>query len=404
MITNNNDKYIRVGTTYFKVVYEPDIYNDKQCFRRLAKWDKTSIIDDHGKDFVKNIKRYDDFINFPSHVNFKREVRGFYNEYNQLSGPVKKGDFTYTQKLLQQIFGEHLELGLDYLSILWYHPTQLLPVLCLVSNERNTGKTTFLNWLRMLFENNVGVIKKRDFQNRFNDSWVNKLIIAVDEAKFDKKEDTDYIKELATSKTQLREKKNIDKRQENFYGKILLASNNIHDFIVVDDEEIRFWVLEIKKLSEYIEDFDEKIKEEIPHFKYYLNHRKIKYPKSSRMWFKPRDIKTEALARVVKNSYDIDEKDLIEILLEYFDVAQEETIKLTLKDITHLLKTDRSHIRKGDITNILNLKWNLYPSESTTYKFYYKVFNEFNNEHKTQVLNKKGRVYTFHKTFIEGLL
>jgi phage/plasmid-associated DNA primase len=83
--------------------------------------------------------------------------------------------------LLQQIFGDHLELGLDYLSILWKKPTQHLPVLCLVSNERNTGKTTFLNWLRMLFENNVGVIKKEDFKSRFNDAWVNKLIIAVDE-------------------------------------------------------------------------------------------------------------------------------------------------------------------------------------------------------------------------------
>ncbi|NEV93456.1 helicase [Psychroflexus sp. YR1-1] len=403
METNKNE-YIRVGTTYYKIVYEPDIYDSKQSFRRLAKWDKTSIIDDHGKNFPSSVKKYDGFINFPSHEGYRRNVGGFYNEYHQLSGPVKKGNFPYTQKLLQQIFGDHLELGLDYLSILWKKPTQHLPVLCLVSNERNTGKTTFLNWMRMLLENNVGVIKKEDFKSRFNDAWVNKLIIAVDEAKFDKKEDTDYIKMLSTSKTQQREKKGVDQKQENFYGKIILASNNIHDFIVVDEEEIRFWVLEIKKLSEYIEDFDEKIKEEIPHFKYFLMNRKIKYPKSSRMWFKPEDIKTEALARVVKNSYDIDEKDLKEILLEYFDVAETETVKLTLKDLTNLLKNDRSHIRKSDITNILNYKWKLYPSESTTYKFYYKVYDEFNNTHKIQVLNKKGRVYTFHKTFIEGLI
>lgn len=403
MKTNKNE-YIRVGTTYYKVIYEPDIYDDKQSFRRLAKWDKTSIIDDYGKDFVTKIKRYDGFINYPSHEDFKREVGRFYNEYHQLSGIIEAGNFPYTQKLLHQIFGDQLELGLDYLSILWKKPTQHLPVLCLVSNERNTGKTTFLNWLRMLFENNVGVIKKEDFKSRFNDAWVNKLIIAVDEAKFDKKEDTDYIKMLSTSKTQQREKKGVDQKQENFYGKILLASNNIHDFIVVDDEEIRFWVLEIKKLSEYIEDFDEKIKKEIPHFKHFLINRKIKYPKSSRMWFKPKDIKTEALARVVRNSYDIDEKDLIEILLEYYDVSEEDTVNLTLKDLTQLLKTDRTNIRKGDITNILNLKWKLYPSESTTYKFYYKVYDEFNNTHKIKVLNKKGRVYTFHKTFIESLI
>ena len=36
------------------------------------------------------------------------------------------------------------------MKILYEHPTQILPILSLVSNERGTGKTTFLNWQSIL--------------------------------------------------------------------------------------------------------------------------------------------------------------------------------------------------------------------------------------------------------------
>jgi hypothetical protein len=296
-------------------------------------------------------------------------------------------------------------MGLDYLSLLWQKPTQLLPVLCLVSLSRNTGKTTFLNWLRMLFESNVAVIKKADFKSRFNDAWINKLIVAVDEAKFDKREETDYIKELSTSKTQQREKKGVDQKQENFFGKIILASNNIDDFIVVDKNEIRFWVLDINEINEYIEDFDEKLKSEIPFIKYFLENRLIEYTNSSRMWFKPKDIKTEALLRVVRNSYDIDEKELATVLYEYIELSEQETVKLSLKDIKHFMQENRSFISNSAITKILKDKWNLAPTNNaTTYKFYFKVNTGFENNIEINEMDKKGRVYTLHKEYFESLI
>ncbi|WP_127845412.1 primase-helicase family protein [Psychroflexus aestuariivivens] len=401
----NKEKYIRVATTYFKIVHEPDIHNESQSFKRLAKWDKSSIIDDKGKGFIKKIDRYDGFINYPSHSNYKTDVKGFYNEYHELSGSIKEGEFPYTQKLLKHIFGSFYEMGIDYLSLLWQKPTQLLPVLCVVSLTRNTGKTTFLNWFRMLFENNVAIIKKADFKSRFNDAWINKLIVAVDEAKFDKREETDYIKELSTSKTQQREKKGVDQKQENFFGKIILASNNIDDFIVVDKNEIRFWVLDINEINEYIQDFDEKLKQEIPYIKYFLENRKIEYPCSSRMWFKKEDIKTEALLRVVRNSYDIDEKELATVLYEYIELSEQETVKLALKDIKHFMQENRSFISNSAITKILKDKWNLLPTNNaTTYKYYFKVNTGFENTIEINEMDKKGRVYTLHKEYFKSLI
>ena len=57
--------------------------------------------------------------------------------------------------LVRHIFGDQYELGLDYLQLLYTKPLQKLPILLLVSEERNTGKSTFLNFLKALFEANV---------------------------------------------------------------------------------------------------------------------------------------------------------------------------------------------------------------------------------------------------------
>lgn len=401
---NENNEYIRVGTTYYKIIHEPNIYDEDQFFKRLAKWDRSSIIEDKGKEFLKKIKRYDDFINYPCHNDYKTEVKGFYNEYHEISGEIKNGEFSVTEKFLKHIFGDFYGLGLDYLTILWQIPIQDLPILCLVSKKRNTGKTTFLNWLRLIFENNVAVIKKVDFKSRFNDAWVAKLVVAVDEAKFDKKEDTDFIKELSTSKTQQREKKGVDQKQENFFGKIILASNNVDDFIVIDKEEIRFWVLDIDEIGEHIDGFEEKIKEEIPFFKHFLKSRNIEYPKSSRMWFKPSDIKTEALSRVVKNSFDIDEKELAIIIYEYIQTSEQDSVKLTIKDIKSFMQENRFFISNSQITKILKDQWNLLPSQSTTYKFYLKVDLRFGDGSGIEKEDRKGRVYEFDKDFIQSLI
>lgn len=40
---------------------------------------------------------------------------------------------------------------LDYLQLLYLYPIQKLPILLLVSEERNTGKSTFLNFLKAIF-------------------------------------------------------------------------------------------------------------------------------------------------------------------------------------------------------------------------------------------------------------
>ena len=69
---------------------------------------------------------------------------------------------------------------MDYLQLLYLQPIQKLPILLLVSEERNTGKSTFLNFLKALFQNNVTFNTNEDFRSQFNSDWAGKLLIVVD--------------------------------------------------------------------------------------------------------------------------------------------------------------------------------------------------------------------------------
>ena len=60
---------------------------------------------------------------------------------------------------------------MDYLQLLYLQPIQKLPILLLVSEERNTGKSTFLNFLKALFQNNVTFNTNEDFRSQFNSDW-----------------------------------------------------------------------------------------------------------------------------------------------------------------------------------------------------------------------------------------
>ena len=83
------------------------------------------------------------------------------------------------QSLVCHIFGEQYKLGRDYLHLLYLQPIQKLPNLLLVSEERNTGKSTFLNFLKLLFQNNVTFNTNEDFRSQFNSDWAGKLLIVT---------------------------------------------------------------------------------------------------------------------------------------------------------------------------------------------------------------------------------
>ena len=393
--------YLRVGTKYYKYVMRPNINGSKD--KVLILWKKETIIQDHGKEILNDILKYDGFISIPSHTNYQASVGTFKNNYFELQGNITKGEFPNIDDFITHIFGEQKELGYDYLTIMFQIPNQVLPVLCLVSEQKHTGKTTFFKFIKMLFQYNATFVQADSLRSNFNSDWVDKLVIMADEVKFDRQQDSDRIKELSTATSFKIESKGVDRYEIPFFGKIMLGSNHINDFILIDNNEIRYWVLDVKKPSKYIDDFENKLMRELPYFKYFLANRKITTECKSRMWFTRDQIQTKALQRVIKGSRISVENDLKIILLNLFEVYEKSSLKFTLSELVTIIKQDHIRATMSQIKNIVEEKWLLEKSQSTTYKFYAVRYCDMTKKSIVDEIPKKGRVYMFHKEYISKL-
>ncbi|WP_394907904.1 primase-helicase family protein [uncultured Mesonia sp.] len=396
------NRYLRIQTNYYKIVDRPNL--DGTTTQVLTKWQRKTILEDHGKEFLKDIPKYDGFVTKPSHVNYQLEIGTHYNNYHKIEGDVKQGNFETTESFLKQIFKDQYPLFLDYLSLLWCKPLHILPILCLVSKERETGKTTFLNWIKSIFQQNMKILRTEDLRSNFNSDWADRLIIAIDEAKFAKPSDSEIIKNLSTARHSNKEGKGKDRYEIPFFGKFIITSNHNSDFVLIDPEEIRYWVVELEKPTFKIADFEEKLKAELPAIKYYIQNRKIRTKPKGRMWFSKEDIHTEALDRVVKGSNMSLEKEFAAILLHKLEDVEVEEIKFTLTDIQDLLKERFVTKTFTQIKQVIENKWGLtVSSNSTSYSYYRKIFNEYRKEWEVIREPRKGRVYTFHKELLERL-
>jgi hypothetical protein len=386
-----NDQYLRVGVTYYKKIKQPLISGDK--LEAITKWSKQEIVTDLGRDFIRKIPKYDGFCIVPSHTNYKPVIDKFYNKYEEAKHTFVKGEFFKTENFLKHLFGEQYVLFLDYLTILWQNPNQILPVLCLVSNDRKTGKTTFLNWLKYIFQANMTTNTNEDFRSRFNSDWVSKLIIAIDEVLLDKREDSERIKNLSTAKNYKVESKGKDKVEGEFFGKFILCSNNEDSFIKIDNNEIRYWVVKVSSISEENPNLLKELKKELPNFMDYINSRKIVSPNKTRMWFTKEQIYTPALKKLMKGNMSSVASEIEYVLKEAFVKFEVEELKYTISDIVEFLVYSNITTTKTYVSKLLKEYFKLENTNGSYTKF---VINSSNSA--IEQVNSKGRYFTFKKS------
>lgn len=167
------------------------------------------------------------------------------------------------------------ELGMDYLQLLYLQPVQKLPILLLVSEGRNTGKSTFLNFLKALFQNNVIFNTNEDFRSQFNSDWADKLLIVVDEVLLNCREDSERLKDLNTTLSYKVEAKGKDRDEIAFFSKFVLCSNNEYLPVIIDAGETRYWVRKINHLQSDDTNFLQRLKAEIPRISPFSNQLKV---------------------------------------------------------------------------------------------------------------------------------
>ena len=393
--------YIRVGTTYYKLIERPQISGDK--ITSLVKWSRETIVQDHGKKIIYDIPKYDGFCCIPNHLNYQKTVENFYNTYNEIPyqpsvSKVSVDEIPFSISFLQHIFGNQVDLGLDYLKILMENPTQILPILCLVSKERVTGKTTFLKWLKEIFGRNMTYIKGDSFNSQFNSDWASMLLIAIDEVFFDRKEITERLKYLSTTNKDKLENKGKDREEIDFFGKFILCSNNEDNFIQIDENEIRFWVLKINPIKLENTEFLQNLISEIPQFLSFLIHRKFHSQKKSRMWFSPDEIKTKALQKLVfKNGNKLEAK-IVELLYEFFESNEVQEISVVPQDMLNMLNRmfRQLNFSRNDVRTILKDKWKLEPQKNGLTYIRYDIDYSGNFCENNAV----GRYFKISKNFI----
>ncbi|MFD2598719.1 primase-helicase family protein [Sphingobacterium corticis] len=392
--------YIRVRTTYFKKIKKPLLSGD--FLETLAPWSLDVIKQDYGRkwsEIFDQIPKYDGFTNIPSHIDYKRSYRGFYNQYEPLPVSPLEGNFETILAFLKHIFGEQFDIALDYLTILFQKPTELLPVLCLVSIQRGTGKSTFLSLLKAIFGANMTFNSNEDFRSNFNDSWVNKLIIAVDEVLLDRKEDSEKIKNLSTARSYKVEAKGVDRSETEFFGKFVLCSNNEDDFIFIDPQETRYWIRKIHPLTSIDPFMLDKMKEEVPALMYFLAKRPIITEKKSRMWFTPEQLVTDSLLRIKKRFRNKVETELLSIILEIMESFELEIFHFTNKDAIELLKSNNIRINRVETKRIID-NWNI-PVSNNTFNYTTYKYDMSGIVYESQ---QKGRFYTIERSQVNKIL
>ena len=325
-------------------------------------------------------------------MNHRTVIDGFLNLYDPIGHKPIQGDFPNIKKLVSHIFGEQYELGMDYLQLLYLRPVQKLPILLLVSEERNTGKTTFLNFLKALFQDNVTFNTNEDFRSQFNSDWAGKLLIVVDEVLLSRREDSERLKNLSTTLSYKVEAKGKDRNEISFFAKFVLCSNNESLPVIIDEGETRYWVRKISSLQSDDTDFLEKLKAEIPAFLFHLQGRTLSTERKSRMWFAPEQIATDALRRIIRCNRNRLEVEMSELFLEVMENTQTDSLQFCLNDAIALLQCNHVKAEKHLVRKIVQDCWKLQPSENAlTYTSYEYNYNSSGHYSPTK---RVGRFYT----------
>ena len=393
------EEFIRVGTTLYKIVEQPRL-NGGYVKKRIM-WNNETLRQDYGKDYLATVPKYDGFCTVPSHVDYRPVVDKFLNLYEPIEHCPQQGEFPCIQSLVRHIFEEQYELGMDYLQLLYLQPIQKLPILLLVSEERNTGKSTFLNFLKLLFQNNVTFNTNEDFRSQFNSDWAGKLLIVVDEVLLNRREDSERLKNLSTTLSYKVEAKGKDRDEIAFFAKFVLCSNNEYLPVIIDAGETRYWVRKIDRLQSDDTDFLQKLKAEIPAFLHFLQHRQLSTKKESRMWYAPSLLHTEALQKIIRSNRNRLEIEMHELILDIMESVGTDTFSFCYNDILLLLAQSQIKAERHQVRKVLQEYWKLTPAHNTLTYTTYQV--SCSREYRYSPVKTTGRYYTVTKEFLETL-
>ncbi|MBC8053781.1 MAG: hypothetical protein H7Y13_12020 [Sphingobacteriaceae bacterium] len=407
-LTKHQDsfKFVRIGVKYFKIIHVPNSKNILE--KSLTEWSKPEIkmdyVDKGFPNFFDTIEKYDAVCNVPDNTeNYKQVIMDCYNLYQPLDHEITEGSWLTIEGYLRHVFGNTpvgdgstttYDIGMDCMQLKYLQPTQKLPIVCLVNKQRNTGKSTFLFLLREIFKENATIIGTQEINDQFNDDWVTKAVIGIDEGFIEKKVVLERIKSQSTNdKVKLRGMY-AGRKDVSFFGWFVLTSNDEENFIPIDKEEIRFWVLKVPALQGDDPDLLKKMTAEIPAFLHYLRNRELKHEKKGRFWFHKDLLVTDALLKIKEKSKGWFAAELKEVMQELFFRYKYHTLYYTLTELHNLFNSPGAPVkyRQADIKNQLKEKFDLAPKLG---RYHQPVEWDPKSPNLKRTEEKLGRCYEF---------
>lgn len=427
--------YFRVGDDYYKHIFIPNKYGNKE--RTFKGRRKGTITDDHGRQFVTHIPKYESFCNVPLNVNFQAVIDNCFNVYNPLDyqpdeDPCTEEDCPTIISFLYHIFGDrpisfkhpkthqkheykNIDLALDYMQIAYKHPAEKLPILCLVSRENNTGKSTFGFLLRSIFGSNTAIVGNQDLAGDFNAHWATKLFVICDETKIDKQHVVEKVKSLSTANKITMNAKGKDHVEIDCFIKFIFITNNEENFIYMSDDDIRYWIIKVPVIKEENPNILQNMIDEIPAFLSFLNNRKLATEKLNRMWFYPSLLKTDAMKKVIEHSRPTVQKEIRERIREMFEEFGVTEILMT-RDAIHKeffnkkyeanyikkvlveeMKIDKYHQIDHENKNLLGEPQKVYVTLRHSYPKWDEVFKDGAKKIVRVDVDCNGRPYVFRR-------
>lgn len=418
------DKYMRVGPDWLKIVKITNY--EGRGMEEIVKWKVGEIQRDYKKfpGFMEQIPKYDSFFSQPAWLpgTYKRTFANCLNLMMPLTWDPKPGRFDNTIAFLKHLFqgkgnmtwnesnqkyeehnieGDPFSIALDYLTLQYNKPTQMLPVPILVSKEFETGKTSFLDWLSMIYGSNAVVLDNATFKMSFNSHYISKFIIGLDEGflDVDKKSEKERLKQLATSKEQQLQYKGVDNKKIAYFGKLVICSNDADNVMKIEEGENRWFIVKVPVLPKKDPEMMDKIKSEIPAWLHYLSQRKVFHPKKTRIWFDDKLIMTEQYHKIIQMTRDHFEQIFEEWLKDQFLTYGDGILRYSMKDILTFMNDPsvcKYKVDQKKVLYYLEEKKKLFKIKGR-YKFPVRFDKDLNGDYTDRVIytHDNGRYYEF---------
>lgn len=413
----DSELYCRVGTDWFKEVETPVPGMKGTFVKNIQKWTKGALLEDYRnyKDFIDQLPRFDAFTAEPNwNGKYRRRVGQLYNLMNPMEHKPKEGGIKKTLKFLKHIFGgeatvdnpiigDPFTVAMDWLTLIYREPMQMLPVPILVSEENGTGKSSFLKWLKMIYTSNAVIMNNQQFAMNFNAHYASKFLIMIDEGflEVEKKAEKERIKQLATSDEIQVQFKGADLKPIPYYGKLVICSNDADRVMKIEEGESRWFVVKVPVIPKKDKDPEmlDKMAKEIPAFLHFLTHREIAHPKEDRLWFDPERFITDQFTKIVENTRNRLDKVIEAFIKETFLTFKQSPLQIPNKQLVQEInKTAKYKMDETDLREFLRkrgMKTN--KNGSVRYRFPVAWEKDFQqNQMEIRYLESVGRCYEFH--------